>query len=79
MNFHAGVLFAKASHQDTHLCDILFDEPASLSKLACEMEKASHQDTHLYDILFDEPASLSKLACEMEKTQWSAFPVGQPE
>ena len=51
MNFHAGVLFAKASHQDTHLCDILFDEPASLSKLACEMEK----------------------------TQWSAFPVGQPE
>jgi len=51
---------AKASHQDTHLCGILFDEPATLSKLACEMEKASHQDTHLCGILFDEPASSSR-------------------
>ena len=56
----AGSFCAKASHQDTHLCGILFDEPASLSKLACEMEKASHQDTHLCGILFDEPASSSR-------------------
>ncbi len=26
------VLFAKANHQDTHLCGILFDEPASSSR-----------------------------------------------
>jgi len=58
---------AKASHQDTHLCGILFDEPATLSKLACEMEKPSHQDTHLCGILFDEATTLSKLACGMEK------------
>ena len=61
------IFCAKASHQDTHLCGILFDEPATLSKLACEMAKTSHQDTHLCGILFDEPATLSKLACKMEK------------
>ena len=28
----SGLLCAKASHQDTHLCGILFDEPVSSSR-----------------------------------------------
>ena len=56
----AGSFCAKVSHQDMRLRNILFDEPASLSKLACEMEKVSHQDMRLRNILFDEPASSSR-------------------